>query len=588
MVLTFLGLGGLATTTYLVHTAGDHIAVNFWSLFVIFASVLSVSLMLLCASGENEKKTLFAVFSAACVIVSLYFLRFYFYGTDLVEEYSVARVTSEFGRWMPERTIGGGEWLTWHLYVKPDVLLSRYFSTVSVTILPTALSDVSGLPMRTVFWVLIVAVSSVTVLVAFLIVKLCFGWRIGALSSTVFIFVSFYLGKNATILREDIAILFLLLATYCIFKGGTKNLVICLIALALLPMTHYGLFYFAMVFLFLLFISKRAYESKTLRRILRRPSSSSKENSEYSSATKELLIYSIVVGFLWLLFIAVPIFVANISGQVNSIEALLGFTEPVVSPFQRTIISSSLGPFHTVVQWMERVIAVTGLVLALKYAQDRRSFSFTLAGGGMLAVVLSFAYLPTLSSLFDLDRTMHVALVGFSFFIALVLFIISKKNIGKLVSTIIITLFLWETLQMPILYSSSSSLSRQEYIFSTNRVITSYEQSDFRFAAWTESYTPETAVFASDSRGHGLCLICTRISIQPRGANVSDTISLLEKGVQDYVLIVSYVPGYLSFTSDEGVNLEFSSTDVSNLMGSNHLNRIFDNSRIVNFAEIGR
>ena len=165
---------------------------------------------------------------------------------------------------------------------------------------------------------------------------------------------------------------------------------------------------------------------------------------------------------------------------------------------------------------------------------------------------------------------------------------ISKNNTGKLVSMILITLFLLETLQTPILYSSTPSLGRQDYIFSLNREVNFYDLSDFQFAQWAEIYTSGTALFASDKEAYGLCLAAERIPIQPQGVNVSDTISLLESGISDYVLVLSYLPGYMSFTSDNGTILEFSSADVSSLIGSSHLDRVYDNSRIVNFAEVGK
>lgn len=587
LILTLLSLAFLAIYVHGVYLYKTRILpeIFFW----IFAVTFSTSIVLLWAFSKNRKIILTAIFVSAFVLVSMLFLRFYFYGYDLLGEYFVADVTHDIGRWTPERAMEGQTWwLDWQFgstIQKPGQLLHRYFSTTSVTIFPAIISEVTGLSMRLVFWVLISVVSTVTVITGFLITRMCFGEKIASLSAIIFVFSPFYIGKFATILREDIALFFLLLAIFCILKGGRKSLVVSLISLMLLPMSHYGLVYFAALFLLLLFISTKAYKNNFLAKIVRKLGSNpSKVFSEHTGISGNLLLYSIVAGLFWLLFVAYAIFVANLGGFVESLKFWIGLAPSRLSYFQHHIFSSSLGPFHTAIQWLERLLAVVGLPLALKICRSRQAFSFTFTGAGLLATALALTFLPGLSLLFDLDRTMKVALLGFSIFIAIAVFSIhQKKNFGVALSVFFVTLFLLETLQAPILYSSDTNLSREEYIFSFTRVIGFYEFSDFQFAKWVKSFTNKSAVFASDSRGYGLCLIAKRMSVEPRGANVSDTISFLENGRTDYFLVLSYLPDYMSFTSEEGDELQLNSTEIANLLGSNRLNRIYDNSRVINF-----
>lgn len=179
---------------------------------------------------------------------------------------------------------------------------------------------------------------------------------------------------------------------------------------------------------------------------------------------------------------------------------------------------------------------------------------------------------------------MHVALLPFSFFIAIFISSLSRKRIGKFLSIVFVCLFLLETLQVPILCSSKAALSPDQYIFSFTHTSSYFTLSDFQFSSWVKQFTASNAVFASDARGFSLCLICNRICMQPRGANASDTIALLHRSILDYFVFLAYSPDYLSFTLQNVTSIELNSTEINNLTNSPRLNRIYDNARVSNFA----
>ncbi len=212
---------------------------------------------------------------------------------------------------------------------------------------------------------------------------------------------------------------------------------------------------------------------------------------------------------------------------------------------------------------------------------------FVFAGAGLLAVALALAIVPNASSLFDLDRTMQITLLPFSIFIAIVVLkIYNTRHFGKLLAIFLVVLFLLETLQLPILYTSASNLSRESYIFSFSHIIAFYDVSDFQFAKWADRYTSNSSFFASDTKGHNLCLITNRMCVEPQGANVSDTIALLESGKTDYFLVLSYLNNYMSYSSKDGAHLELNSTEISGLLDNGCMNGIYDNSRVINFAYV--
>jgi hypothetical protein len=573
-------------TIRLVYLAGEDIAMDNGNVFMLSASLLAASLFLLWVLDYKRTSLLLVILLVAFAIVGLYFDRFAFYGTDLVEEYFVANTTRELGSWMPERVTGGTIWLDWNINSKPEQQLSRYFSTLSVTVFPAIVSELTGLLTSAVFWLLICGISTITVLVGFLIVRRLFGESVALLTSIIIGFLPFFLGKSGTILREDMAILSMLLAIYCLIRSGKPSYVLLsLIFLSIIPLFHYGMFYFTAIILFLLLLSRALNERKILARILSRTRVTfANEQGHSFRAIKYPLIFFVIIGTCWLVTIADPIFVANMGGIASSIRALIGLSPPMLSPFQLHFVSSSLGPFHTVIQWIERIMAVWGFLLALQLCRTRKAFSFVFMGAGLLLLVFGLAVLPNLSLLFDLDRSMHIALLPFSFFIAISISLLSRKRIGKFLSMVFVCLFLLETLQTPILYSSKAALSRDQYIFSFTHTSSYFTPSDFQFSSWVNQYTASNAVFASDARGFSLCLICNRICMQPRVANASDTIVLLHRSILDYFVFLAYSPNYLSFTSQNGTSIELNSTEINNLTQSPRLNRIYDNARVSNFA----
>jgi len=587
--LLTLVVGSLALLAFYVYTIGqsDQQALSdvvFWAC----AIVCPLAIFSLWALDGNRKIILVALVVSAFVIASLPFFRFYFYGTDLVGEFFVADETAKLGRWEPQRSFGSRIWLDRYFYKGPDQVSHRYFATTSVTIVPAVISQILGLSTRLTMWVMIAVVSVLCLSLGYLIIKICFNHRVAALSCIVLVFSSFYLGKFPTVLREDIALLFLYLAIYCILKGGTKSLLFCVVALTLVPMSHYSMEYFTILVIVVLFTSRKLLENRHFVSILRRMRLTfSTDRAENAAITGHLVLYSAIVGFFWLLFVAYPIFVANLGGLAESFKAFLGLVPSRLSFFQQHVVASSLGPFHTVVQWIERIFALIGTVLAVRICRNGRAFSFVVTGASLLAMALAFAALPTLSLLFDLDRVMHVALLGFAFFTAITVFYISKRNnIGKIFSVMFLTLFLLETLQSPLLYSPTGKLGRDEYIFAFTHVTAFYEPSDFHFADWVQSYTNAGALFASDRRGYSLSLIAKRTCLEPRGANTSEIVSLLESDKTDYFLFLSYLPDYLGFASVSSNELQLNSTQLTELLSSNQLNRVYDNSRSVNFAYV--
>ncbi len=558
--------------------------------FWIFAAGLSVSAIILWTRSGDYNLLLITILVSAFVIASLPFLRFYFYGADLVGEYFVAETTRELARWTPERTIGTTIWLNWD-FQKPTELLHRYFITTSDTIVPAILTNVTGASTRVVLWILLSVVSTVITMTGYAVTKICLNKKVALLSSMIFVFSTYYLGKFPNILHEDVALLFVLLVVLTLLKPGAKNVLLSVLWLILIPISHYGLFFLAPLVLFLLFASNKVFEYRVLANVLGKLNPTLlKEPKESLRRLGTLTLYSVIAGLVWLLSVAYLIFSVTVQGLAEAGEALLGLEPSRFTILQGHIFASSLGPFHTIVQWLERVLAVVGFFLGVRRFKTRKAFSFLFMGAGLLALALVLGILPIVNLLFDLDRSMQLALIGFSAFIAIALTALSRnRRLGTVLVVLVVTLILFESIQLPIFYSSAADMSRTEYVFTFEQVIGFYTVSDFQYARWVDQHVIESAVFSSDKNGCLVALIAERICVQPRGANASDTTALLESGKTDYFQVLSYLPDYIAFPSTKGEAREqvpLNSTETALLLSGTNLNRIYDNSRAIDFIYV--
>jgi len=80
-------------------------------------------------------------------VAGIGFLRFSYYGSDLVGEFLVARTTEGLHRWPSEligsaAAIGSGPFENW----------DWYYSSLAVTVLPSILGEITQLPMMQVFF----------------------------------------------------------------------------------------------------------------------------------------------------------------------------------------------------------------------------------------------------------------------------------------------------------------------------------------------------------------------------------------------------------------------------------------------------
>jgi uncharacterized membrane protein len=534
--------------------------------FWLGALIISISLGSLWLLDVKPSYLLLAIFISACAIVSIPFLRFYYYGTDLLGEYFVANTTNSLQRWTIE---SGPAYPFW------------YFTCLSVTILPSMIAQITGMPIIMVFRIMIPMASALAAIGAYLLVRKVFNHKIASLSAIIFISSNVYLSMFQELLRQDVALFFLFLTFFLILKAhaSARYSLLALITMFALATSHYTVTWFAIFGLCIMAISNwicRVF--KSVLSLIK-----GKVIKLETILSRELFLCSVVIGLSWLAFIAYVIFTSSIGLGMETINALLGLHEPKYSYLGSYALFSSLGFQHTIVNWLIRGLAVFGFFVALRISRDAKSLFFSLWGGiNMFALFLWFL-LPNIGEGLHLDRVYSITLITFSMFIALSITQFRKKfrnklrSLGTILPILIIVIMLLESLDYPIYFHAESSLSPNEYI-----TVQYYTSVDFKFAQWVKEHTSRSASFISDVKGRYLVTGFTGSECEtPADFGTLGIVSFIENQHADYFVGVTYVEGYFVFYDNQTGAQKglFISQDVSQLFNSAGLSRVFDNGK---------
>ncbi len=546
--------------------------------FWIAAIVFSAGLFLAWDLNENMNWYLALVLGVCAVFANRFFFRFYYFSADLVQELSAAQTTINLGKW-PIQLIGEGiPFFSIHPLLSGP-LQNSYYSTLSVTVFPAIISKTTGLTMIETFQVLIAITLMTTAVVIFLTARSIFNAKVGGLAA-----LFYALFVPSAFLREDVAVLFFFMAVYFILKPrlDKANLAIAITCIILVPISHYGTFYFAIFGFMSLLLGRRILAHTSLRRF----NQGFRQLENFPGVTGTLILIASVAGLAWLFFAAFPIIAYNTGELRTSLYGIFDLTTARASPFEQRVVFSSQGLLSTIASWAERILAVTGAVYVLILFKKPRSLIFAFFGLSMLFLVIVFAVVPNLADAIDLDRVSSYSLLAYTALIALVFtFLVGKHgNWTKLGGLILVTLFIFGILNFPILYSTYSETGPQQYAVTYTQLVTFYDHSDFQFTNWISVYTNQSATIATDATGYWLMYLSNRTSSQPTGNNATQILDLITGEDSDYVAILFYSPGFIRYSETNGTNVQLTTAQVSDLVNNSNLNLVYDNSKDVFFG----
>jgi len=358
--------------------------------------LLSTALVLT-VYDDDERWFVVVLFTTSFLFLSWPQLRLgTFFGSDIYGELFVAQYTFRHG-------------LTPILMEK-----QRYANVLSVTVLPDVISKLTGLPIETVFATALVgAVASVPILVYVFIRRVTGCVRIAGLSSLMFIFDYAFFNVFPALMREDIALLFLILALYAAYMKQKYSkvgyIVVYLLSVLGVVVSHYTVFLFSIVMLASLYL---------LDALTR--------NSARNFLSNVVMVFGPVLGFAWLMFMS-PTVLKLIVDALAFYSRVWNQLSP--HPYSAYLLSSPRGgDLSSIVLDVYRILILSGSLIGLSICRRTKSRSlwiFTLQGITFFLVALPFISLPIGRSV-PLDRIWTFGLLFLSFFGAIAVIQISS------------------------------------------------------------------------------------------------------------------------------------------------------------------
>jgi uncharacterized membrane protein len=480
------GLGGFIFYMYSIQIFERFIVPE----VLLWASLILISASLVYLGGRGSRRDFLLALFLVSVCIGFWFrLRFGDRALfpDLFSEIATAQNVRQFG-------------LTNGL-----IQNNRFGDALSITILPTVISEVLGVDVMEVFLSLFPILLALIPISIYLAIEKTFRPDVAALASVLFLFDYVNLTLNPFVIRDCFGTLFFLLSLLCLVKA-MKNQVrvysVCFMILA------FGAFssshtpaYFFVLFVLCLFLSP--FASKLFRRLQIMPH----EIEHKIALSSSLFVYTIVLGLAWMFFAGHLVLVQLL--QQGIIPGLQQLTSGHGSLFGEYLFSfprgNDLSDLATVAY---RICIIAGFVYAIRAeAKNQLSFGLTTWGGVILLLLLLWLFLPGLSeyTVFP-DRVYSYGLVMFSVFAALALLkaskifhYVGKKRFfhayGKLfVMTIVVLFVLNNVWVMPTMYHSPSSSIPTAQAITTGL----FGKTEFSAKQWKQDYVPSNAHLYSD------------------------------------------------------------------------------------------
>lgn len=435
------------------------------------ASLVTLSLTLLWDSRGHRQKPLLLialVFIVAFNLIKIPTLRFTFIpGSDLLGEYYAAEKTSTSQKWPPDLPILPSSWLAGR---------GLYLWTTSVTLLPSIISHITGLPVIHIFEVMLPLISAIVPVLIFLFTRQAFNTRVATLSSVIFILSPIYIAFfNLT--KENLALISFLLSLLCVLKSvrhkDSRFGFLALIFAFTTVTFHYVLGDFAILTSLVFLLSPKLH--KVFKKIGTHDHLRRFFQTEWNPVVivrPTMFLFVVVSVFAWF-SLASPILSKHIRIASNTVEGLTG----VVAPQRHYMVShtwiSPLGLYHTMISNLIKLLIAVGFFIALKTSNTTEKFNLTLLGGTVLTILVGWMIIPRISFGLFIDRVYGIGFWIFSTFIALALVTLSSKlpRWKSLMPLFLLTIIFFEAiLTMPSIYwHAKGSLDAEDILMVPHR-----------------------------------------------------------------------------------------------------------------------
>jgi len=450
---------------------------------LIGVGMISVSGLLSIITVEDDSYNLhfiFFLYFSTLMFFSMYRIRFnnLSYG-DILSEYRTARNTLEQGAWLIQRS--GWE---------------RYFSSISVSLTPAIVSEITGLDLLLLFqYGYRIVTAILPIALYYLVNEVLKNAKISAITSVLFSQLYFNIIKLMNLTRQQVSEIFFILFLLLLFRvafQSRKNyrsyFILIFVFMFGFISSHYTINYFSIAILgALLFASLfLPYLPKKLVKLTKMEI----KQCNKKVVTRQILLLLLVFSLLWWSTVHFTNLKRDVTQEVNN----LFFKEAREPAYQvRFIQSSPLGPILTAWFDMEAALAATGFVYVLfRVRKDERMVNWIVAGSVMFAAMALWLTPQQSYTGAEPERIYLIGFIFFSSFSAFILYLLSKHKLLKVLFIGFILLNLPMNMFLPA-YSGYVHYSKEANVPAEKNVIReSLHDAEFTLQIWMNAHVPTT------------------------------------------------------------------------------------------------
>lgn len=407
---------------------------------LVGVAMISVSGLLSIITVEDGSRNLhfiFFLYFSTLMFFSMYRIRFDNLSQgDVLSEFRTARNTLDQGLWF----LGRSQW-------------ERYFSSISVSLTPALVSEITGLDLLFLFkygYKIITAILPVTLF--YLVNEVLKNSKVSAIASVLFSQLYFNHIKLMNLTRQQVSEMFFILLLLVLFRVAfqrRKNyrsyfILISIFMFSFLS-SHYTINYFSIPILGGMFLASLflPYLPKKLAKTMK-----VKMNRHYKKVVnRQILLLLLVFSLLWWLTAHFTFFQKDVLHEINN----LFFRKMGETYYQVQFIQSSpLGPVVTAWVDMTAALAAIGFIyLLFRVRKDEKTVYWMVASSVMFAAMALWLTPNQSWTGAYPDRIYIIGFIFFSSFIALILHSLGKHKLLKIFFVMFILLNLPMNMFLP-------------------------------------------------------------------------------------------------------------------------------------------
>lgn len=446
----------------------------------------------------------FVLFVTSFFLMTIYDIRFnVLQGSDILSEFTSAKVTLESNTWSLSRAASG----------------DRYFTAASISLFPAIASKITGLDLMPIFQWVMRAVLAVLPFAIFQTVQEIFGdVKLSALSALIF--VQFYYNFNLLnfLIRQGVAELFLVLTIYClvkVYKGknGLAYTILTIFSMLGLVVSHYTMDYWAIMIFVGIFIlcAVVSYMPKKLQSFFK----FSNFKGEKQVINNVFLVFFICLSLFWIYFTNLIPFLTDIHNEVYLISNSFVQTPGAVAattPTSSWFLNNPPGP--VIGFWLDFglvLIPVGFLCLLFTLRKEPVHMPWILGGLVMMVFVAIWALSGKAMLGVYIDRVITMGAPFFVTFVAASLLLLNKKLLSnkkralQIFATIFLIIFLMVNLPMNMVIPSYQRYVLYQPRESVNPAV-SIEQhivglNEFTASVWLDQHASDNTTYWTDPTG---------------------------------------------------------------------------------------